>query len=61
MLVRAFENKFLLFLLFWLKKVKYEPSIEVRLKITKFVILVLFAFLRINHPFLKYGNIAQNV
>ena len=39
------------------KKVKYKPSVEVRLKITKFVILVLFAFLRINHPFLKYGNI----
>lgn len=57
MLVRAFGNEFLLFLLFWLKKVKYEPNVEVRLKITKFVILVLFAFLRINHPFLKYGNI----
>jgi len=57
MLVRIFGNKFLLFLLFWLKKVKYKLSIEVRLKITKFVILVLFAFLRINHPFLKYGNI----
>ena len=58
MLVRAFENEFLLFLLFWLKKVKYKPSVEVRLKITKFVILVIFAFFGIKHQFFKYGKIA---
>ena len=53
---RIFVIFVILALLF--KKNKHEPNVEVRLKITKFVILVVFAFFGIKHQFFKYGNIA---
>ena len=52
----VFVNLVILALLF--KKIKHELNVEVRLKITKFVILVIFAFFGIKHQFFKYGNIA---